>query len=98
MPGCSLVTTGHTSGPGGVWLTAFCAMAVADCALPVATVTALNVPPRNARRFIMSDLVQGPSLQDFSMWPGYRHYVRCGSDSAAPTASLARVCAAGARQ
>jgi hypothetical protein len=41
-------------------------MAVADCALPVATVTALNVPPRNARRFIMSDLVQWPSLQDFS--------------------------------
>ncbi|MFZ2136049.1 MAG: hypothetical protein WAV78_03760 [Xanthobacteraceae bacterium] len=29
---CGLVTIGYTSGSGGVWMTAFCAMAVGGCA------------------------------------------------------------------
>src|SRR5438874_2230360 len=55
MPGGSLATTGHTSGSeSGV--TPFRAGAVADCALQLVAVTALNAPPRNARLLIMPSL------------------------------------------
>jgi len=47
---------GHTSGSGAVWGTAFCAAAANVCALHVPKLAALNVPPKKARRFIMSDL------------------------------------------
>jgi len=33
---------------------------------------AVNVPPRNVRRFIMPDLPQRQSRQKFKMWPGIR--------------------------
>ena len=43
----------------------FCATAVADGAVKVPIVAALNVPPRNARRLIMSDLPQRQSRESF---------------------------------
>jgi hypothetical protein len=49
MLGGSFVTTGHTSGSAGVT-----ACAAADCAPKLPTPVAVNAPPRNVRRFIMS--------------------------------------------
>ena len=54
MPGSIFVTTGQTSGSGDLGVLAFSPVAVPDGDVQVPMVTALNVPPRNARLFIMS--------------------------------------------
>jgi hypothetical protein len=55
MPSGSFVTIGHTSGSSG-WIAAVGTGASADCDLQLSTATALNVPPRKTRRFIMSEV------------------------------------------
>src|SRR5262249_20919055 len=61
MPGGTFVTTGHTSGSAGAGMTA---CAVADCAPRLPALMAVNVPPRNVRRFIMPDLPQGKVVRN----------------------------------
>src|SRR5262252_11174095 len=105
MPGGTFVTTGHTSGSAGAGMTA---CAVADCAPRLPALMAVNVPPRNVRRFIMPDLPQRQSRQKFKMWPGIRITSEIGRraslerlaapsrhDEAAPTP---RGCASGDRE
>src|SRR6516164_1199994 len=105
MPAGTFVTTGHTSGSAGAGMTA---CAVADGAPRLPALMAVNVPPRNARRLIMSDLPQRQSRQKFKMWPSPRITPEIGRraplerlpgalrrDAAAPTA---RGCANGRRE
>src|ERR1700730_2626426 len=72
MPGGNFVTTGHTSGSAGAGMTA---CAVAEGARRVPALMAVNAPPRNARRLIMSDLPQRqrpesfPPDLDLTCWP-----------------------------
>jgi hypothetical protein len=46
-------------------MAAYCAMAAADWALRTPTVTALNVPARNARRLNMAVLLRKQNLERF---------------------------------
>src|SRR5215813_12637800 len=62
MPGGSFVTTGHTSGSAGFSVTACAAAGAPKPPAPMA----VNAPPRNVRRFIMSDLPQRQSRHNLT--------------------------------
>src|SRR6516225_4892211 len=72
MAAGTFVTTGHTSGSAGAGMTA---CAVADGAPRLPALMAVNAPPRNARRLIMSDLPPRQSRESFPLdldltcWP-----------------------------
>jgi hypothetical protein len=64
---CGLVTIGYTSGSGGVWMTAFCAMAVGGWAFARTVASTIDASPpamRSWRQLVAMKCAAG----EFGYW------------------------------